>query len=132
MTVHNVDQQPGATEGLVLHTTLLTRVTGYLYPAVARVLPGDPVFLIRDPDNLHDPNAIAVCDIAGRQLGVLPRDLAAEYASLVDHRCVYLSGRLVARDEPDYDPEQAAVNPPLHLSIYVHQGRLDDYFFPPL
>jgi hypothetical protein len=132
MTVHNADLKHGPIEGLVHHTTLLTRLTGYLYPAVARAVPGEHVLLVREPDNADDPNAIVVCDMAGRQLGYLPRDLAAEYASLVDHRCVHLFGRLVAREEPEYDPEQAAVNPRLYLSVYVDQGRLDDYFFPPL
>jgi hypothetical protein len=132
MTVHNVDLQPVPIEGLVHHATLRTRVMGSHHRAVPNAIAGEPVILVRAPDNLHDPNAIAVCDTAGRQLGYLPRELAAEYAGVVDQRCVYLSGRLVACDESDFDPEQAAVNPPLHLSIYVHQGRLDDYFYPPL
>ncbi|HZG48681.1 MAG TPA: HIRAN domain-containing protein [Thermoleophilaceae bacterium] len=72
-------------------------------PALASedVAPGRPLELRRDPDNEHDPNAIAVHavrgggeepvgtgadapDRAGEQVGWVPRELAAELASLLD------------------------------------------------
>jgi hypothetical protein len=46
--------------------------------------PGRPLALRRDRDSEHDPNAIAVDDAAGRQLGWVPRDLAARIAPDLD------------------------------------------------
>ena len=43
------------------------------------VKPGSPLELRRDPDNEHDPNAIAV-HAGGAQVGWVPRELAAELA----------------------------------------------------
>ena len=42
--------------------------------------PGSPLLLRRDPDNEFDDNAIAVDLPDGRQLGWVPRELAAELA----------------------------------------------------
>jgi HIRAN domain len=48
--------------------------------------PGRPLSLRRDPDNPHDPNAIAVhaVDEAAEQVGWVPRELAAELAAELD------------------------------------------------
>jgi hypothetical protein len=46
--------------------------------------PGAPLILRRDPDNEHDPNAIAVDTADGGQLGFVPRELAAELAPRLD------------------------------------------------
>jgi len=45
--------------------------------------PGSPLELRRDPDNEHDPNAIAV-HAGGVQVGWVPRELAAELAPELD------------------------------------------------
>jgi hypothetical protein len=45
--------------------------------------PGSPLELRRDPGNEHDPNAIAV-HAGGRQVGWVPRELAAELAPELD------------------------------------------------
>ncbi len=45
--------------------------------------PGRALALRRDPDNPHDPNAIAV-DAGGQQVGWVPRELAAELAPELD------------------------------------------------
>jgi hypothetical protein len=47
------------------------------------VAPGTPLELRRDPDNEHDPNAIAV-HAGGEQVGWVPRELAAELAPELD------------------------------------------------
>jgi hypothetical protein len=49
------------------------------------VTPGQPLRLRRDPDNPHDPNAIAV-DVTGDagQVGWVPREIAAELAADLD------------------------------------------------
>jgi hypothetical protein len=46
--------------------------------------PGRPLELRRDPGNPHDPNAIAVHARDGRQLGWVPREVAAELAPEID------------------------------------------------
>ena len=46
--------------------------------------PGRPLVLRRDPENPHDPNAIAVLTAAGEQLGFVPRELALELAAALD------------------------------------------------
>ena len=48
------------------------------------VAPGEPRVLRRDPDNAHDPNAIAVEPLGGEQIGWVPRELAAELAPELD------------------------------------------------
>ena len=45
--------------------------------------PGRPLELRRDPDNEHDPNAIAVY-AGGEQVGWVPRELAEELAPQLD------------------------------------------------
>lgn len=40
--------------------------------------------LKREPDNAHDPNAIAVVDDSGRPVAYLPRDMAARLAPVMD------------------------------------------------
>ena len=48
------------------------------------VAPGCPLELRRDPDNEHDPNAIAVHAPGGAQVGWVPREVAAELAGQLD------------------------------------------------
>jgi HIRAN domain-containing protein len=45
--------------------------------------PGGPLQLRRDPENEHDPNAIAV-EAGGEQVGWVPREVAAELAPELD------------------------------------------------
>lgn len=82
--------------------TLSVRVVGVSFDrrqaAVMRLRPGDPVMLVKEPDNAHDKNAIMVMSVPpeestlgdamerrdappglqtlGLQLGYIPRDLA--------------------------------------------------------
>ena len=46
--------------------------------------PGRPLALRRDPDNPHDPGAIAVDAPGGAQVGWVPREIAAELAPALD------------------------------------------------
>jgi HIRAN domain len=48
------------------------------------VAPGRRLHLRRDPENPHDPNAIAVHSGDGEQVGWVPRELAEELAPLID------------------------------------------------
>ncbi len=54
----------------------------------------------RQPDNLSDPNAIAVYATRGGQVGHLPRYDAAYLAPLVDRGAIRLTARLAAQDDP--------------------------------
>ena len=53
--------------------------------AIADVGPGRRLALRRDPDNEHDPSAIAVDPAAGgEQIGWVPREIAADLAPALD------------------------------------------------
>ena len=107
-----------------LHVELISSVAGHWFQGTVAV-PGEVVQFIREPDNAADPDAIAVHDSAGVRIGYLFRKLAAEYAALIDHGLVQLRGRLLAPGEPGYDAERARVNPPLVVSIYAENVRID-------
>ena len=53
--------------------------------ATADVAPGRPLALRRDPENEHDPSAIAIDPArGGEQVGWVPREVAAEIAPALD------------------------------------------------
>lgn len=70
-----------------------TRVAGVSFDnrqqLVARLKHGEPIQLIREPNNPHDPNAIAVKRGTGEQLGYVPAYLAAELAQEIDRRGIH-------------------------------------------
>ena len=51
---------------------------------VRRLRVGDVVRLIRESDNMHDKNALAVCNKAGERIGYVPAGIAAEVARALD------------------------------------------------
>jgi hypothetical protein len=55
-------------------------------------------------------------------------EIAAEYASLLDHGCVRLCGRMAAPGDPDYDPVRVNTNPVLYLWVYADEVRLAEIF----
>ena len=58
--------------------------------AAADVAPGRPLALRRDPDNPHDPSAIAVDPAGGgEQVGWVPREIAADLAPAIDGGAVW-------------------------------------------
>jgi hypothetical protein len=46
--------------------------------------PGDPLDLVREPTNRHDPQAVAIFTASGTRVGYLSRDRAAWIASKID------------------------------------------------
>jgi hypothetical protein len=125
MTIgEEVAGNPG--ECFVFHDWLVTAVAGHRFQGTPAA-PGEPVQFVREPNNGADRNAIAVLDAAGRRIGYLFRELAADFAGLIDHGLVRLSGRLVAAGEPGYDPDRAGINPPLIVWIHVDPVRLDAF-----
>jgi SWI/SNF-related matrix-associated actin-dependent regulator of chromatin subfamily A3 len=72
-----------------------------------RLRPGNPLRLVRQPQNKYDKNAIGVF-WSNTQLGHIPRALAAELAPLIDAgiviKCLAANGAYVLQlewDEPD-------------------------------
>jgi hypothetical protein len=51
---------------------------------ILRCRPGDPLTLVREPANPHDPCAIALCTQAGEQLGYIGYHLSREIAAELD------------------------------------------------
>lgn len=60
----------------------------------ARARLGDPVTLVREPDNPHDRNAIRVDDVDGRALGHIPRRTAIWLAPLLDRGRIQVAGKV--------------------------------------
>lgn len=62
-------------------------VAGYAYHAGPRhegaFAPGQPVALVRELDNAHDPNAVRI-DWQGEKIGYVPRSESADYARCLD------------------------------------------------
>lgn len=58
---------------------------------LARVSVGDPARIIPEPENSHDPNALAVHIAVDNEVlhcGYVPRELAAEIAPMLDGEAV--------------------------------------------
>ncbi|KAJ3989960.1 SNF2 family N-terminal domain-containing protein [Lentinula detonsa] len=54
--------------------------------------PGEEVILVREPNNVHDRNAIRVDNIGHTQVGHIPRSVAAKLAPLMDSRAITVEG----------------------------------------
>ncbi|KAJ3791022.1 SNF2 family N-terminal domain-containing protein [Lentinula aff. detonsa] len=54
--------------------------------------PGEEVILVREPNNIHDRNAIRVDNIGHTQVGHIPRSVAAKLAPLMDSRAITVEG----------------------------------------
>jgi hypothetical protein len=67
---------------------LFTRVNGEHHyaaaPAIGDLNRGDPVRLVREPDNPHDRRAIEVFDARGRKLGYVARIDNSAVARMID------------------------------------------------
>ena len=96
-----------------------TRVVGFGYRKDRFVRPGidtdsltlavdDPVFVVREPQNTHDSNAISLLWKNGEKLGYLRRNIAKQVAPLMDQGCLYTAsisavlGHFRADDERVY------------------------------
>ncbi|HHW42619.1 MAG TPA: hypothetical protein GXX25_02210 [Desulfotomaculum sp.] len=77
----------GVQDYFVTAPAFFTRVVGLRYEERQRYLmllqPGMPVFLAREPENRHDPRAMAVFSPWGAHLGYL----RATLATVVSDRC---------------------------------------------
>ncbi|QDV84968.1 HIRAN domain protein [Stieleria magnilauensis] len=53
---------------------------------IRKLRPGDPIVLVREPTNEHDPHAVAVYDSTQHQLGYLKRDVAYWFSPLLGRK----------------------------------------------
>mgnify|MGYP001082272725 CR=1 FL=1 len=84
----------------VMTRTIVTRVVGVSYEGrqnvVAQLTKGETIFLVRDPDNIYDTNAIKVMRGTGEYFGFVNRDLAVSIAPILDQREGVLRAYVVA------------------------------------
>lgn len=73
--------------------SFFTKLSGVTFDnrqdAIGRLRAGEPLRLVREPDNEYDPMACAVHDTQGRMVGYLNRRLAAVLAPVVDGGMAY-------------------------------------------
>lgn len=78
----------GDYEGVADAGSFHTKLAGVTFEGrqgvVGRLSPGTPLRLVREPDNAHDPCAVAVHAPSGEQVGFLNRRLAAVLAPEID------------------------------------------------
>ncbi|KAF8556100.1 hypothetical protein OG21DRAFT_1506885 [Imleria badia] len=74
-----------------LYCVMKTSIVGVQYYK-GLVGPGEQVRLIREPHNRYDRNAIQVKNIAGAQVGHLPKNAASQLAPLLDQKLVTVEG----------------------------------------
>lgn len=87
--------EPAAKARVLVQTTLTAGLRHYEAKAVwPDMQPGDPLALVREPANPHDPNAVRV-DWSGHVLGYLPKPDSADIARQLD-RGQALKARIVA------------------------------------
>lgn len=80
----------------------------------AQLTPGTDLWRFREPDNPHDPRAVAVC-LGSRQIGYLPRRCNYTPAKLMD-RGYYLTATILTRSDQPW--------PAPHMRIAVHVDLL--------
>lgn len=56
--------------------------------------PGEYILMRREPGNAYDSNAIRIDNVAGNQIGHIPRTMAAKLAKYMDNGWLYMEGRL--------------------------------------
>ncbi|MCL4079192.1 single-stranded-DNA-specific exonuclease RecJ [Coriobacteriia bacterium Es71-Z0120] len=71
------------------HTKLVGVTFEGRQEAVARLVPGTPLRIVREPDNPHDGSACALHDPSGTHVGYFNRRLAAALAPHIDAGAVY-------------------------------------------
>lgn len=62
-----------------------TQFTGVPESFVAALKPGTPAVLVREPENPHDPNAIAIY-VEGKRIGYVPKKQNAVLAQFIDQK----------------------------------------------
>lgn len=88
-----------------------------IHELAAELHPGDPVKLVLEPDNPHDPRAILVRDQHDRKLGYIPRIKNEVLYHLMDAG-KYLYGRVTGGDIGEKaDPDSSWVE--IYIAVYM-------------
>lgn len=86
--MENLDQYEGTYAESGSRVILKTEVKGLRYenrsPRLDRMAVGDPVKVLRDPDNPYNPNNFTIANEFGENLGNLPAELCNALAPLID------------------------------------------------
>jgi len=83
------EEYSGIADAPSFHTKLAGVTFEGRQGALTGLVPGAPLRLEREPENPHDPNACAVFDVHGSQLGFLNRRLASVLAPVLDAGVAY-------------------------------------------
>ncbi|KAJ8696722.1 hypothetical protein PTI98_006569 [Pleurotus ostreatus] len=102
-----------------LYCTMTTNVVGIQY-YTGLVGSGEEAVLRREPENKYDRNAIQVKNMAGQQVGHLPRQVAAKLAPLMDRALV--TPEVIIREG---NLQGKAWNLPVTLKIYAAADKRD-------
>lgn len=78
------EEYRGIEDAESFHTKLAGVTFDDRQAVVARLVPGTPLRVVREPENPHDPNAIALHDAHGLQVGYFNRRLAGVLAPVLD------------------------------------------------
>lgn len=103
--------QDGAegSEELTLYGELAGKIVGVqYYRGVANA--GEHVLIRREPGNPYDSNAIRVDNVAGHQIGHIPRRVAEKLSKYIDNRWLRVEGQLAG--------EKGTFDCPLTLHMY--------------
>ena len=87
--------QAGAanTEQLHLYGDLPTKIVGVQYYK-GYANPGEQILMRREPGNPYDSNAIRIDNVAGNQIGHIPRRIAEKLAKFMDNSFLHVEGEL--------------------------------------
>ncbi|KAI9754734.1 MAG: rRNA-binding ribosome biosynthesis protein utp25 [Chaenotheca gracillima] len=92
-----------------LYGTMNTKIVGIRYYN-GRATKGEMVVVRREPTNPYDSNAIRISNMAGNQVGHLPRQMAVKLAPYMDDRSLHLEGKLAG--------EKGEYNCPISVSLF--------------
>jgi hypothetical protein len=77
--------------------------------ALAKIQKGHALVLVREPDNQHDPDAVAIYSAAGEHLGYVPRseniDLARDLDAGVSFATIMEDEAIIAKGEIKFAPK---------------------------
>lgn len=102
-----------------------------------------PVYLVREPNNLYDQNAIGVWALLHGQLGYIPKEYAARFAPAIDDALVPMKEKLdievvasveaswIAHDE-DEEAEGPAEVESVTITVSLTNGRIEGSIEAPL
>ncbi|CAK9176019.1 unnamed protein product [Ilex paraguariensis] len=95
MSTYDIDKNVDDISGLFLETFIVGRRFG----DEVELTTGASVLLLRDPDNVKDPNAVKVLSAdcgCSKMLGFLPRELAQFLSPLMDKFCLTFEGSITS------------------------------------